>query len=52
MRSLFGELFKAPAPTLGEALLRAKRALPIDSPEYLEVLQTFVLLGDPALTIR
>ena len=52
MRSLFGELFKAPAPTLGEALLRAKRALPTDSPEYLEVLQTFVLLGDPALTIR
>ena len=52
MRSLFGELFKQPTPTLGEALLRAKRALPADSPEYLEVLQTFALLGDPALTIR
>lgn len=52
MRSLFGELFKQPTPTLGEALLHAKRALPADSPEDLEVLQTFALLGDPALTIR
>jgi hypothetical protein len=52
MRGLLGELSASPAPTLGEALMRAKRALPADSPEYREVIQTFALLGDPALTIR
>ncbi len=52
MHGLLGELFQSPAPTVGEALLRAKRTLPADSPDIVEVLQTFVLLGDPALTIR
>jgi len=52
MRGLLGELSASPAPALGEALMRAKRALPADFPEYREVIQTFVLLGDPALTIR
>ena len=52
MRGLLGELSASPAPALGEALTRAKRALSADSPEYREVIQTFVLLGDPALTIR
>jgi hypothetical protein len=52
MRNLLGELSASPAPTLGEALMRAKRALPADSPDYREVIQTFVLLGDPALRLR
>jgi hypothetical protein len=62
MHGLLDELFQSPAPTLpaptqpaptlGEALLRAKRTLPADSPDTVEVLQTFALLGDPALTIR
>jgi hypothetical protein len=52
MHGLLDELFQSPAPTVGEALLRAKRTLPADSPDTVEVLQTFVLLGDPALTIR
>jgi len=49
MNALFAELFDQPTPTLGEALTRAKRGLAADAPEIHEVIQTFVLLGDPAL---
>lgn len=51
MRALFTELFRASAPTLGEALLRSKQELPVDAPEMREVIETFVLLGDPALDV-
>jgi hypothetical protein len=51
MRALFDELFTTPAPTLGEAILRAKQKTPGESPEILEVIETFGLLGDPALRL-
>lgn len=49
INSLFSELFANPAPTLGEAIVRAKKNLDANSPDTREVLETFVLLGDPAL---
>lgn len=57
MTALFAELFTQPAPTLGEAILRAKlkvaASLPemseTDAADLREVLETFALLGDPAL---
>ncbi len=51
MSALFSELFESSAPTLGQSLLRAKQKLPVDPPEMREIVQTFVLLGDPALEI-
>lgn len=52
MNALFSELFEKSAPTLGEAILRAKQKVSHDSPEVREVIETFGLLGDPALTIK
>ncbi len=52
MNALFDELFQNSAPTLGEAILRAKQKMKNDSPDAREVLETFVLLGDPALAVR
>ncbi|MBI5303657.1 MAG: hypothetical protein HY868_16090 [Chloroflexi bacterium] len=52
MHALFGELFERAAPTLGEGLTRAKQKLDADSPAVREVIETFVLLGDPALAWR
>ncbi len=52
MNALFEELFQTSAPTLGEAILHAKQKMKADSPDAREVLETFVLLGDPALQIR
>jgi hypothetical protein len=49
MEKLFVELFTQRAPTLGEAMTRAKQQVDPTSPELREVLETFVLLGDPAL---
>lgn len=49
MRALFAELFEQAAPTLGEAITRAKQQLSPDTPDLREVIETFVLLGDPAL---
>ncbi len=49
MRALFDQLFVQHAPTLGEAIMQAKRHVAADTPETREVLDTFVLLGDPAL---
>ncbi|MCI0478757.1 MAG: C25 family cysteine peptidase, partial [Anaerolineales bacterium] len=53
MRALFAELFQNAAPelTLGEAVQRAKRKVDGKAPETREVIDTFVLLGDPALTM-
>ncbi len=47
LRAFFAELFGA--PTWGEAVARAQRNMPADSPELREVSATFVWLGDPAL---
>ncbi len=52
MSILFEELFQNSAPTLGEAILRAKQKMKDGSPDVREILDTFVLLGDPALQIR
>lgn len=49
MNALFNELFVNRAPTLGEAIERAKQQLDASSPDTREVMQTFELLGDPAL---
>ncbi|MBI4786896.1 MAG: hypothetical protein HY782_07620 [Chloroflexi bacterium] len=51
MDLLFAELFDNAAPTLGQALMRAKQQLKADSPEAREIVETFGLLGDPALWI-
>jgi hypothetical protein len=49
MRGLFGELFAGSDVTLGEAIMRAKQKMPDASPDMREVIDTFGLLGDPAL---
>ena len=46
---LFDELFTKSAPTLGEAILRAKQSMSAQASDEREVIETFVLLGDPAL---
>jgi Peptidase family C25 len=46
---LFAQLFEKNAPTLGEAVMRAKQQMPIDNDSMREVLATFEVLGDPAL---
>ena len=52
MKPLFAELFTKSAPTLGEAIQRAKSQVNAASPDVREVLQTFTLIGDPALRWR
>jgi hypothetical protein len=52
MRALWDELFSGARPTLGEAMMRAKQKLAVDSREFGEVIVTFGLLGDPALVPR
>lgn len=52
MRGVFDELFQNSAPTLGEAILKAKQRMKADTPENREVIETFGLLGDPALAVR
>ena len=52
MDRLFIEIFENSTPTLGEALVHAKQNLKADSPEMREIIETFGLLGDPALHIR
>jgi hypothetical protein len=51
MRNLYAELFQNNTPTWGEALQRAKQKMRGDVPEMREVIETFVLLGDPALRV-
>lgn len=51
MAGLFTALDDGSAPTLGEALVRAKLAVSIDSPDVREVIETFGIIGDPALAI-
>ncbi|MEW5717218.1 MAG: C25 family cysteine peptidase [Chloroflexota bacterium] len=49
MRALFDELFAQRTPTLGEALTRAKQKMDVSAETLREVVETFGLLGDPAL---
>lgn len=39
-------------PSLGTALLKAQRQVPVAQPGALDVLQTFLLFGDPEMRIR
>jgi hypothetical protein len=49
--ALVVNLEKRPALTLGEAFLSAQQQIPLDSPGSRDVLETFLLFGDPALHI-
>jgi hypothetical protein len=49
MEAVFAELFAQPAPTLGEAIQRARTGQDNNLPGMAEVLETFARLGDPAL---
>ena len=49
MLALFDEFLAARVPTLGEALTRAKQRMDAATPSAREVIETFGLLGDPAL---
>ncbi|MBI5878706.1 MAG: hypothetical protein HZB53_13735 [Chloroflexi bacterium] len=49
MKGLFDELVVKAAPTIGEAVMRAKRRMAADQEQNREVIDTFVWLGDPAL---
>jgi hypothetical protein len=50
--SLVASLVKRPALTLGEAFLSAQQLIPLDSSGGRDVLETFLLFGDPALYIE
>jgi hypothetical protein len=52
MSAFFASLFADSSPTLGEAIAQAKRQVASTAPEMREVIDTFVLLGDPALVVR
>ena len=51
VKALFEALFASDAPTLGEAVMRAKRNLPGSGRGYEDLIQTYTLLGDPALRL-
>lgn len=48
-QALLAELFQAERPTLGEAVMRAKQAVPLTNSNEHDIVATFNLLGDPAL---
>jgi len=50
-RALFEALFAGDDPTLGEAIMRAKRSLPGGGRGYEDLIETYTLLGDPALRL-
>jgi hypothetical protein len=49
--ALVTNLVKRPALTLGDAFLSAQQQIPLDSPGSRDVLETFLLFGDPTLHI-
>ena len=51
VKALFEALFAGDAPTLGEAVMRAKRSLPDGGRGYEDLIETYTLLGDPALRL-
>lgn len=50
-RFLVEALLEDPGSTLGQAHLAARRAVPVDTAGTLDVMQTFMLFGDPALSV-
>jgi len=51
VKALFQALFANGSPTLGEAVMRAKRTLPQDGRGYEDLIETYILFGDPALRL-
>jgi hypothetical protein len=51
VKALFEALFASDAPTLGEAVMRAKRSLPDGGRGYEDLIETYTLLGAPALRL-
>ncbi len=47
--AFYRELFGDEAVTIGEAMMRAKQAMPENGKMYRDVIETFNLLGDPAM---
>ncbi|HID86568.1 MAG TPA: hypothetical protein EYP55_04210 [Anaerolineae bacterium] len=52
VKALFQALFADDIPTLGEAIVRAKRSLPERGRGYEDLIETYTLLGDPALRLK
>ncbi len=50
-RALVRALLTGEAPTVGQAILEAKRSLSLETQPQRDVLETFTLLGDPALRL-
>jgi hypothetical protein len=50
-RPLAEAMLSDPQATLGQVLLVARRKVPIENRGALDVMQTFLLLGDPALLL-
>ena len=51
-KALFEALFAGDTPTIGEAVMRAKQSLPNDGQGYEDLIETYTLLGDPALQLE
>ncbi len=47
--AFYRELFKDEPITIGEAMMRAKQSMPENGKMYRDVIETFNLLGDPAM---
>lgn len=52
MQVFLARLAIQPTPTLGQAITQAKQQISTATPEMREVIETFSLLGDPALHVR
>jgi len=52
VKALFQALFAGDSPTIGEAIMRAKRSLPNGGRGYEDLIETYTLLGDPALRLK
>jgi hypothetical protein len=50
-RALLSALLSAETPTIGRAILEAKRSVSAETQSQLDVIETFTLLGDPALRL-
>jgi len=50
-QALFDALLVQKVPTVGLAIMEAKRSLDFETPDQRDVIETFTLLGDPALRL-
>jgi len=49
--AFYRELLTVEGATVGEAMMRAKQSMPDNGKAYRDVMETFNLLGDPALRL-